>query len=152
MLPAHVLHVAQPVVAQPQLFVAQSGEDPAAPVVSTNNNVIHAENIHGVLNGRKAVQVGVKHHVGEVAVNKHFSGWQAHDLVCRHPAIGAPDICRAPASSDRGCGGVRRASRDKPFLLCRYYVLMTASIAAGGLDRLRDGAPDAGWAPAEGTR
>ena len=64
----------------------------------------------------------------------------------------APGVSGAPASSDRGCGGVRRASRDKPFLLCRYYVLMTASIAAGGLDRLRDGAPDAGWTPAEGTR
>ncbi len=45
-----------------------------------------------------------------------------------------------------------RARRAKPFLLCRYYVLMTASIAAGGLDRLRDGAPDAGWTPPEGTR
>jgi len=41
---------------------------------------------------------------------------------------------------------------SRPLLLCRYYVLMTAAIAAGGLDRARAGAPAAGWAPAEGTR
>jgi hypothetical protein len=42
-------------------------------------------------------------------------------------------------------GGVR------PFLVSRYYVLTTASIAAGLLDWARRGTP-AGWAPAEGTR
>ena len=47
---------------------------------------------------------------------------------------------------------VRRVARAKAFLLCRYYVLVTASIAAGLADRLRDGPPEAGWAPAEGTR
>jgi len=41
---------------------------------------------------------------------------------------------------------------SRPLLLCRYYVLMTAAIVAGGLDRARAGAPAAGWAPAEGTR
>ena len=38
-----------------------------------------------------------------------------------------------------------------PLLLCRYYVLMTASIAACPSDHLRHGTP-AGWDPAEGTR
>ncbi len=47
---------------------------------------------------------------------------------------------------------VVRVLRARPFLLCRYYVLVTASIAAGLVDRLRHGAPEAGWAPAEGTR
>ncbi len=41
--------------------------------------------------------------------------------------------------------------RWRPLLLCRYYVLMTASIAAGLSDHLRHGTP-AGWDPAEGTR
>ena len=40
----------------------------------------------------------------------------------------------------------------KLLLICRYYVLMTASIAAGGWDRLRGGAPEVGWSPPEGTR
>ncbi|MFA4927494.1 MAG: glycosyltransferase [Patulibacter sp.] len=49
--------------------------------------------------------------------------------------------------------GAAAASRFpwRPLLLCRYYVLMTASIAAGLSDHLRHGTP-AGWDPAEGTR
>jgi hypothetical protein len=42
-------------------------------------------------------------------------------------------------------GGVR------PFLIARYYVVTTASIAAGLWDWARHGTPP-GWAPAEGTR
>ena len=43
------------------------------------------------------------------------------------------------------------ASRSRPLLLARYYVLTTASVAAGLYDHLRHGTP-AGWAPPEGTR
>jgi cellulose synthase/poly-beta-1,6-N-acetylglucosamine synthase-like glycosyltransferase len=39
----------------------------------------------------------------------------------------------------------------KPLLIARYYVLTTASVAAGLYDYLRHGTP-AGWAPPEGTR
>jgi hypothetical protein len=39
----------------------------------------------------------------------------------------------------------------RPFLLARYYVLTTASLAAGLWDWLTRGTP-AGWEPAEGTR
>ena len=41
--------------------------------------------------------------------------------------------------------------RIKPFLVARYYVLTTASLAAGLWDWLRRGTA-AGWEPAEGTR
>ena len=41
--------------------------------------------------------------------------------------------------------------RWRPLLLARYYVLTTASIAAGLYDWVRHGTP-AGWEPAEGTR
>jgi hypothetical protein len=40
---------------------------------------------------------------------------------------------------------------SRPLLVARYYVLTTASIAAGLWDHLRRGTP-AGWAPPEGTR
>jgi hypothetical protein len=39
-----------------------------------------------------------------------------------------------------------------PLRLARYYVLTTASIAAGLWDRLRGGAPVGAWEKAEGTR
>ena len=41
--------------------------------------------------------------------------------------------------------------RSRPLLVARYYVLTSASIAAGLWDHLRHGTP-AGWAPPEGTR
>ena len=39
----------------------------------------------------------------------------------------------------------------RPLLVIRYYVLTTASVAAGLWDWLRHGTP-AGWEAAEGTR
>ncbi|MDQ2759245.1 MAG: glycosyltransferase [Actinomycetota bacterium] len=44
-----------------------------------------------------------------------------------------------------------RAVPVRPLLIARYYVLITASMAAGLWDWLRHGAP-VGWEPAEGTR
>ncbi|HEX7299527.1 MAG TPA: glycosyltransferase [Solirubrobacteraceae bacterium] len=44
-----------------------------------------------------------------------------------------------------------RVVRARPLLIARYYVLTTASVAAGLWDYLRHGTP-AGWAPPEGTR
>jgi cellulose synthase/poly-beta-1,6-N-acetylglucosamine synthase-like glycosyltransferase len=44
-----------------------------------------------------------------------------------------------------------RALPARPLLVARYYVLTTASIAAGLWDYVRHGTP-AGWAPPEGTR
>jgi cellulose synthase/poly-beta-1,6-N-acetylglucosamine synthase-like glycosyltransferase len=44
-----------------------------------------------------------------------------------------------------------KAIRATPLLIARYYVLTTASVAAGLYDYLRHGTP-AGWAPPEGTR
>jgi hypothetical protein len=40
---------------------------------------------------------------------------------------------------------------QRPLLIARYYVLTTASVAAGLWDWLRHGTP-AGWEPAQGTR
>jgi hypothetical protein len=44
-----------------------------------------------------------------------------------------------------------RAIPVRPLLIARYYVLTTASLAAGLWDWLRRGT-SAGWEPAEGTR
>ena len=43
------------------------------------------------------------------------------------------------------------AARARPFLVARYYVLMTASVAAGLVDWLRT-APRRAGTPPEGTR
>jgi cellulose synthase/poly-beta-1,6-N-acetylglucosamine synthase-like glycosyltransferase len=71
-------------------------------------------------------------------------------LARRHPArvyraaLAAQTALLAAAAA----GGVLRA---RPLLVARYYVLVTAAIAAGLVDHLRHGTP-AGWEAAEGTR
>jgi cellulose synthase/poly-beta-1,6-N-acetylglucosamine synthase-like glycosyltransferase len=50
-----------------------------------------------------------------------------------------------------GAALAARVLPARPLLVARYYVLTTASIAAGLWDYLRHGTP-AGWTPAEGTR
>jgi hypothetical protein len=50
-----------------------------------------------------------------------------------------------------GAAAVAGGTRARPLLVARYYVLTTASVAAGLWDHLAHGTP-AGWAPPEGTR
>jgi cellulose synthase/poly-beta-1,6-N-acetylglucosamine synthase-like glycosyltransferase len=50
-----------------------------------------------------------------------------------------------------GAAVLAGAIRLRPLLVARYYVLTTASVAAGLWDHLRHGTP-AGWEPADGTR
>jgi glycosyltransferase involved in cell wall biosynthesis len=50
-----------------------------------------------------------------------------------------------------GAAAVAPAVRSRPLLVARYYVLTTASLAAGLWDWLASGT-DAGWEPAPGTR
>ncbi len=50
-----------------------------------------------------------------------------------------------------GAAALAGAVPARPLLLARYYVLVTASIAAGLWDRIRLGTPGA-WEKAEGTR
>ena len=47
--------------------------------------------------------------------------------------------------------GAASAAKIRPLLIARYYVLTTASLAAGLWDWLAHGT-HAGWEPAEGTR
>ncbi len=50
-----------------------------------------------------------------------------------------------------GLAAAAAPARVRPFLLARYYVLTTASIAFGLYDWLRHGT-EATWEQAEGTR
>lgn len=63
-------------------------------------------------------------------------------------------VYRAALAAQLGLLGAAAAAARRParpLLLARYYVLTTASLAAGLWDWLRQGTP-AGWDPPEGTR
>jgi cellulose synthase/poly-beta-1,6-N-acetylglucosamine synthase-like glycosyltransferase len=68
--------------------------------------------------------------------------------------LGRGRVYRASAAAQAAVLGAAAAGRPgapRPFLVARYYVLTTASLAAGLYDWLRHGTP-AGWDAAEGTR
>jgi hypothetical protein len=69
-------------------------------------------------------------------------------LIARHPAYRAAAAAQV-ALLAAAAGGARWPYR--PLLIARYYVLTTASLAAGLLDHLTEGTP-AGWDAPEGTR
>src|SRR3954447_20718573 len=54
-----VLHVAQPVVDQPELDVVERRLHAAAAVMAADDDVLHPEHVDGVLQHRQAVQIGV---------------------------------------------------------------------------------------------
>jgi hypothetical protein len=86
-----VAHVPQPVVDQPVLRALERRQHAAAAVVAADDDVPHLQHVDGVLQDGQAVEVGVHHDVGDVAMHEHLPGQPAHDLVRRHAAVGAAD-------------------------------------------------------------
>ena len=82
---AHVLHMAQPVVAKSEPALEKRGLHAAAAVVADDEDVFHAEHIDRELHHRETIEVGVDDDVRDVAVDENLAGQQADDLVRRHP-------------------------------------------------------------------
>jgi hypothetical protein len=59
--------------------------------VADHHDVLHLQHIHRVLDHRQAVEVGVHHHVGDVAMHEDLARQKADDLVGRHAGVGAAD-------------------------------------------------------------
>ena len=83
--------MAQPVIDEAESIAVQRGADAAAPVMTTNNHVLHPQHVDGVLEHRQAVEIGVHNQVRHVAMHEQFTGQQADNLVRRHAAVRAPD-------------------------------------------------------------
>jgi hypothetical protein len=88
---AHVLHVAQPVVDEPELRTLERGLHAAAAVVAADDDVRHPQHVHGILQHRQAVQVAMDDDVGDVAVDEELARQQADNLVRRHARVAAAD-------------------------------------------------------------
>ncbi len=72
-LVAYILDVAQPVVGQAQTSVFQRGAHAAAAVMADHHDMAHLEHVNRKLDHRQAVQIGMHHHVGDIAVNKNLA-------------------------------------------------------------------------------
>src|SRR5690625_3554380 len=80
----HVANAAEPRVHDPQVLGFHRGSDATASIVTTNDQVLHLEYTHGVLNDRYAVQIRAHDHVRDVRSEEHTSELQSRGhLVCR---------------------------------------------------------------------
>ena len=56
--------------------------------MAANDDVLDLQNVHGILNNRKTVEIGVNHEIGDIAVNKQFAGFKAGQALRRYAAVG----------------------------------------------------------------
>jgi len=100
----HVLHVPQPVVDQAELRARERGTNAATAVVTTDDDVPHLERVHGVLEHRQAIEVGVHDDVRDVAMDEQLARRQVHDLVRGDSAVGAanPQVGRYLLGDEAG--------------------------------------------------
>ena len=104
MLIADILDVTEPVVRKPHPVSAECREHPSTSIVSAHDNMFHFQNIDRELNGRQTVKVRMYDDVRNISMDEHLPRQKSHDLVCRHPTVGAPDpeILRSLLSGETG--------------------------------------------------
>jgi len=56
--------------------------------VAANNDVLDFQHVNGILNDRKAVEIGMNNKVGYVTVNKKFARFETGQAFCRDAAVG----------------------------------------------------------------
>jgi len=61
--------------------------DTSATVVTWNYDVLDLENLDGIVDNRKDVDIGRTHYVSDVSMHKNFSRKKPHDLISRHSRI-----------------------------------------------------------------
>lgn len=87
----HVADVAKPRVQQAEVLGGHSRLDTSAAVVTTDDDVLDAEVLDGVVDDAHGVEVSVAHEVGDVAVDKCLAGLKAADLLGGDAGVGASD-------------------------------------------------------------
>ena len=88
---ANIVHMVQPVIGKPDTLIKQRCAHTAAAVVANHHDVLHFQHVDGELNHREAVEIGMHHDVGDIAVNEHLTRHEADDFICRHTTIGTAD-------------------------------------------------------------
>jgi hypothetical protein len=64
---------------------------PTTAVVADHHDRLDLQNLHGELQYRQAVEIGMKHEIGHISMDKHLARQEADDLVRGNPTVGAAD-------------------------------------------------------------
>ncbi len=67
---ADVVDVSEPVVDESKPSAIKNRAHTAAPVMARDDHMCHLEPIHGLVQHRNAIQIGVNDHVGDVSMNE----------------------------------------------------------------------------------
>jgi hypothetical protein len=81
----------KPVVNESEITGIQGCLDAAAAVVAGDEDVLHAQNLDGVLHDREAIEIGVHDEVRHIAVDEDFAGLEPDDFVRGDAAVRAAD-------------------------------------------------------------
>ncbi|RUP43590.1 hypothetical protein BC936DRAFT_136969 [Jimgerdemannia flammicorona] len=84
-----VLYVHEPIVNEAILVAMHGAVDTAAAILTTYDDVFNFENLDGVLNDRKAVEVVVNDDIGNVAMHEDLPRVQLDDVVRGNARVGA---------------------------------------------------------------
>src|SRR5450830_1290974 len=92
----HILNMLQPVVGQAYAPPVQRCLYTCATVMTTNNNVLDLEYINSKLQHRETIQIGMHHHVGNIAMDKQFPRRQPEQFIGWNTVVGTtnPEIFR----------------------------------------------------------
>ena len=90
-LAVDVANMIQPMVDETMTVRLHSGSDTTATIVAADNDMLHLQHLHGILNNGEAVGIVVDDNVGNIAVEKELSRREVEDLTGRNPAIRATD-------------------------------------------------------------
>ena len=103
MLEPDILDMAQPVVDQPEPPVLNRRLNPSATIMADDKDMPYLQDVDGELQDGQTVQVRMNDDISNVAMNEHFAGQQAENLIGRDPAIGAtdPEVFRGLLLSER---------------------------------------------------
>src|SRR5205807_4048861 len=69
----------------------QRRENAAAAIVTTDDDVAHAEGLDRVLNDGEAIRIAEQNEIGDVAMHEKLARREADDLVGRHAAVRTAD-------------------------------------------------------------
>lgn len=81
----------EPIIDQAVVCAGHGGLDPAATVVSANDDMFDLQNLHRELNDRNTVQIRRIDQIRYVSMDEQFSRQQTNDLVRWYSAVSASD-------------------------------------------------------------
>jgi hypothetical protein len=79
----------KPGLERPVVVLLEGRTDSSAPVVAGDDDVLHLQHLHGVLQNSEEVDIRGRSLVGHVPVHEKLSWLQPHDLVGGHSRVGA---------------------------------------------------------------